>query len=235
MHPSISVAMATWNGRPTSPSSWKAWPQERLPTELVVCDDGSPTTLGFSRNSPAGALRGSTVSRNRAQSRSPQRPSRRRSRSARATYLPVRPGRLLGAGEDPPSRRDLRARSAHDGRPQRQVDRRREAQPVRRRRCSATCAALGTPDVSFIAGCCSAYRREWLPVALPVPGGSALSRLVDSGLAHQLGVSRILDEPLQLYRRHGQRLGTSPLCRTGRLPLGSAGGQLGAFSSRQRR
>jgi hypothetical protein len=94
----------------------------------------------------------------------------------------------------------------------------------------------GTPDVSFIAGCCSAHRREWLPVALPIPPEMPYHDWWMVALAHQLGISRILDEPLQLYRRHGSNASVHPHYQD--RPLGlwdRLRGQLGAFSSRQRR
>jgi glycosyltransferase involved in cell wall biosynthesis len=70
--------------------------------------------------------------------------------------------------------------------------------------------ASGAPDISFIAGCCSAHRREWLSVALPIPADIRYHDWWMIILAHQLGLSHILDEPLQLYRRHGSNASVHP-------------------------
>lgn len=55
----------------------------------------------------------------------------------------------------------------------------------------------------FVAGCCSAFRRSWLDIALPIPDGIAYHDVWIIGLAHDLGVVRLCEEPLQYYRRHG--------------------------------
>lgn len=62
---------------------------------------------------------------------------------------------------------------------------------------------FGSPDSNFVAGCCSAFRREWLGIALPIPDGAIAHDTWLVGLAHRLGVASIHDKPLQYYRRHG--------------------------------
>jgi glycosyltransferase involved in cell wall biosynthesis len=62
---------------------------------------------------------------------------------------------------------------------------------------------FGSPDSNFVAGCCSAFRREWLGIALPIPKGAIAHDTWLVGLAHRLGVASIREKPLQYYRRHG--------------------------------
>jgi glycosyltransferase involved in cell wall biosynthesis len=62
---------------------------------------------------------------------------------------------------------------------------------------------FGSPDRNFVAGCCSAFRREWLAIALPIPTGAIAHDTWLVGLAYRLGAASILEKPLQYYRRHG--------------------------------
>jgi glycosyltransferase involved in cell wall biosynthesis len=62
---------------------------------------------------------------------------------------------------------------------------------------------FGSPDGNFVAGCCSAFRREWLKIALPIPEGAIAHDTWLVGLAHRLEVASICERPLQYYRRHG--------------------------------
>ncbi|HEX8306955.1 MAG TPA: glycosyltransferase [Allosphingosinicella sp.] len=62
---------------------------------------------------------------------------------------------------------------------------------------------FGSPDGNFVAGCCSAFRREWLKIALPIPKGAIAHDTWLVGLAHRLQVASICERPLQYYRRHG--------------------------------
>lgn len=62
---------------------------------------------------------------------------------------------------------------------------------------------FGSPDSNFVAGCCSAFRREWLGIALPIPKGAIAHDTWLVGLAHRLGAASIVEKPLQYYRRHG--------------------------------
>lgn len=64
----------------------------------------------------------------------------------------------------------------------------------------------GAPASMFVAGCCSAFRRSWRDIALPIPEGIAYHDVWIVGLAHDLGVVRLCDEPLQYYRRHGSNV-----------------------------
>ncbi|HEY0111890.1 MAG TPA: glycosyltransferase family 2 protein [Allosphingosinicella sp.] len=62
---------------------------------------------------------------------------------------------------------------------------------------------FGSPEANFVAGCCSAFRREWLRIALPIPQGAIAHDTWLVGLAYRLEVTVIIEKPLQLYRRHG--------------------------------
>lgn len=59
-----------------------------------------------------------------------------------------------------------------------------------------------SPDSNFVAGCCSAFRREWLDIALPIPEGAIAHDSWLIGLAHRLGLVSISEQALQYYRRH---------------------------------
>jgi glycosyltransferase involved in cell wall biosynthesis len=61
---------------------------------------------------------------------------------------------------------------------------------------------FGSPDSNFVAGCCSAFRREWLRIALPIPEGAIAHDTWLVSLAYRLGVASISEKPLQYYRRH---------------------------------
>jgi len=61
---------------------------------------------------------------------------------------------------------------------------------------------VGLGDRLFVTGCCSAHRKSWLDVILPVPDDVAHDLWV-SRAAHELGVASIIDRPLQDFRRHG--------------------------------
>jgi len=63
--------------------------------------------------------------------------------------------------------------------------------------------SYGQSTSLFVAGCCSGFRRSWLDVVLPIPDGIAYHDLWIVGLAHDLGVVTLCEEPLQYYRRHG--------------------------------
>ncbi|MET1112725.1 MAG: glycosyltransferase family 2 protein [Allosphingosinicella sp.] len=65
---------------------------------------------------------------------------------------------------------------------------------------------FGSPDGNFVAGCCSAFRREWLGIALPIPDGAIAHDTWLIGLAHRLGLVSISEKALQYYRRHGSNV-----------------------------
>lgn len=63
---------------------------------------------------------------------------------------------------------------------------------------------FGSPDGNFVAGCCAAFRRQWLDFTLPIPEGPPAHDSWLLGLAHRLGKVRIIEQPLQYYRRHAK-------------------------------
>lgn len=65
---------------------------------------------------------------------------------------------------------------------------------------------FGSPDSCFVAGCCAAFRRQWLDFALPIPEGPPAHDSWLLGLAHRLGKVEILEKPLQYYRRHSKNV-----------------------------
>ena len=62
--------------------------------------------------------------------------------------------------------------------------------------------SAGSPDSTFVMGCCCAIRRELLDLSLPIPEGAKGhdNWLVD--FSNGLGVVLVLESVLQLYRRH---------------------------------
>jgi glycosyltransferase involved in cell wall biosynthesis len=65
---------------------------------------------------------------------------------------------------------------------------------------------FGSPDGNFVAGCCSAFRREWLAIALPIPERAIAHDTWLIGLANRLDLVSICEKPLQYYRRHGSNV-----------------------------
>lgn len=63
--------------------------------------------------------------------------------------------------------------------------------------------ALGRPDGWYGPGCCTAFARALTPVLTPMPGDVVAYDHWINTLADALGVRRVLDAPLQMYRRHG--------------------------------
>jgi glycosyltransferase involved in cell wall biosynthesis len=62
---------------------------------------------------------------------------------------------------------------------------------------------LGYPDSHHGAGCCTTFRRELLPLLLPVDAPTNYDLWI-STLTEYLGIRTVIDVPLQLYRRHGE-------------------------------
>lgn len=73
--------------------------------------------------------------------------------------------------------------------------------------------AMGRPDGWFGPGCCTAFSRELMPVLAPMPGNICSYDHWINTLADTMGVRRILDEPLQMYRRHGDNASGSVFAR----------------------
>jgi glycosyltransferase involved in cell wall biosynthesis len=63
--------------------------------------------------------------------------------------------------------------------------------------------SLGLPSSWLKTGCCTAFRRQWLEVVLPIPHATVTYDLWICQMADLLGVRRILPQSLLYYRRHG--------------------------------
>ncbi|MEZ5754200.1 MAG: glycosyltransferase family 2 protein [Paracoccaceae bacterium] len=61
----------------------------------------------------------------------------------------------------------------------------------------------GSNENRLVAGCAAAVRRSFLPVVLPIPSEYLGHDGWISDLSVSLGVRKLIDQPLQLYRRHG--------------------------------
>lgn len=235
--PRISVAMATWNGAAYLPEQLESLAkQELLPWELVVRDDGSSDrTLEVLAEFARGAPFPVHVSGNPA------------NMGVRATFekaISLCRGDIIFCSDQDDywaPEKIRRVVETFEADPRTMVVVHDEV--IADEQLNPSTATVlgnmrraGTPDISFIAGNCSAYRSDWLKVALPIPAGLPYHDWWTAALAHQLGVSRILDEPLQLYRRHGSNVSVHPHYKD--RPFGlrdSVQEALQAFSSAQRR
>lgn len=63
--------------------------------------------------------------------------------------------------------------------------------------------AMGRPDGWYGPGCCTAFSRALMPVLEPMPGDVVQYDHWVNALADAMGARRILEAPLQMYRRHG--------------------------------
>ncbi|MEA3048196.1 MAG: hypothetical protein QOG84_32 [Sphingomonadales bacterium] len=199
----VSIALASYNGaRFIDEQLASLAAQTRLPDELVVCDDGStddtlarverfaaaapfavrivrnPVNLGFNRNfeHALSETRGDTVFIS----------------DQDDIWYPAKIETALAAlDSDPGAALVVNDEHLMDG---------------EGRRLDATYLGnvrkLGYPDTHHCAGCCSLMRRDFVDFALPLAGPVNYDVWM-TGLADYLGVRRVIDTPLQLYRRHG--------------------------------
>jgi len=65
--------------------------------------------------------------------------------------------------------------------------------------------AAGLPDESFVMGCCAAFRREFLDIALPIPPQITHDGWL-VGLSDLLGLTERSEDVLQSYRIHGENV-----------------------------
>lgn len=65
---------------------------------------------------------------------------------------------------------------------------------------------LGLKDSWFVTGCCTAARSEWVDFITPIPGSIKAHDIWVNRLAERLGLRLVLDQPLQIYRRHGSNV-----------------------------
>lgn len=61
---------------------------------------------------------------------------------------------------------------------------------------------LGYPDSWYVQGCCTAFRKEWLEITDPVPDGIKGHDMWLNELANLLRLRVVVDKPLQFYRRY---------------------------------
>lgn len=68
---------------------------------------------------------------------------------------------------------------------------------------------VGMPETSFVAGCATALKRDWLDMVVPIPAPIAAHDNWIHRLAVALDVRRVLPLPQQYYRRHQDNASTS--------------------------
>ncbi|HYW16171.1 MAG TPA: glycosyltransferase family 2 protein [Allosphingosinicella sp.] len=201
--PRISVAMATYNGaRHLREQLESLARQQRLPDELVVCDDGSsdgtvelleqfagtaPFRVRIRRNE-----RNLGVLRNFEKALSLCEGDIVFMSDQDDVWLPEKIGDVVGVFDKiPDALAVINDKLIAD-----------ENLVPTGATMLGNVRGFGSPDGNFVAGCCSAFRREWLQIALPIPEGAIAHDTWLVGLAHRLQVASIREKPLQYYRRH---------------------------------
>jgi len=207
MTATVSVAMATYNGRAYLPEQLASLAdQTRRPDELVVCDDGStdgtvelleqfaltapfkvrihrnPSNLGVMRNfeKALSLSEGDIVFLS----------------DQDDVWLAEKIGEVVQAFEENPGALAvINDKLVAD-----------ENLVPTGATMLGNIRGFGSPDSNFVAGCCSAFRRDWLAIALPIPAAAIAHDTWLVGLAHRLGLVSISDKPLQYYRRHGSNV-----------------------------
>lgn len=200
----LSIAMATYNGARFLPQQLDSFAaQDRLPDELVVCDDGSSdgtmdilhafaatapfavriernaTNLGFVRNfeKALSLCSGDVIFLS----------------DQDDVWLPAKLARIEAEFlADPAIKATINDMVITDG----DLNHSGVTQ-------LGTIRATGFGERRFIAGCCGAIRRDMLQTLFPFPADHFTHDGWIGEVCEALGVRRILSEPLQLYRRHG--------------------------------
>ena len=199
----ISIAMATYNGASFLNEQLESFArQTRLPDELIVTDDSStdetlellhafartapfpvrvhrnPENLGFTRNfeTALSLCTGDIIFLS----------------DQDDVWLPQKIATVAGYFERDPSAQVIvndallvDARLHGSGHTQRQ-----------------NIVRAGQSLKSFFTGCCSAHRRSWHELALPIPPEIPAHDFWINCLAIELGCARQITEVLQLFRRH---------------------------------
>lgn len=202
--PSISVAMATFNGAAYLPKQLESLAlQELRPDELVVCDDGSTDGTielleAFARTAPFRVR----IHRNESNLGVMRNFEKALSlcegdivflSDQDDVWLPEKIGEVLNVFETAPGALAvINDKLIAD-----------ENLVPTGATMLGNIRGFGSPDGNFVAGCCSAFRREWLRIALPIPEGAIAHDTWLVGLAYRLEVASISEKPLQYYRRHG--------------------------------
>lgn len=71
----------------------------------------------------------------------------------------------------------------------------------------------GIPDSRFVMGCCAAIRKEFFDLCLPVPAAYGTHDGWIVTIADGIGRRRIIERPLQWYRRHASNESQMPANR----------------------
>lgn len=204
----VSIAMATYNGGPFVEEQLRSFAaQTRPPDELVVCDDGSTDgTPELIENAAAAMPFQTRVVRN--QSRLGYSANFEKAVSLCSgdvvflsdqddSWFPEKIDYVL---------RELQSAKAALVTVNDQIIADGELRPIGKTIFGNT-RRLGYADDNLIAGCCTAIRREFLALILPFPSGIAYDTWLGQ-MAHFLGAVRLIERPLQLYRRHGGNTST---------------------------
>lgn len=207
MSPTISVAMATYNGRTHLGEQLASLvAQQRRPDELVVCDDGSTDGTveyleDFARTAPFRVRiqrnpRNLGVLRNFEQALSLSEGDIVFLSDQDDVWLPEKISEVMKVFEaQAGALAVINDKMITD-----------ENLVPTGATMLGNIRGFGSPDGNFVAGCCSAFRREWLGIALPIPDGAIAHDTWLIGLAHRLGLVSISEMALQYYRRHGSNV-----------------------------
>lgn len=209
----ISIAMAAYNGGRFIAEQLESFAgQSRLPDELVICDDGSTDdTMAIVERFAAGAAFPVRLYRN---------PENLGFNHNFARALSLCEGDLLLISDQDdvwyPSKIEQVERAISDEpgalvivHDEHLADAEGNVLPGTFMR---NVRKLGYPDRYFVAGNCTATRRELLPLLLPPVEGENYDGWF-ALVTDLLGVRRLLEQPLQLYRRHGGNSSEPELAR----------------------
>lgn len=197
-----SVAMATYNGARYLPEQLDSFvSQTYLPAELVVTDDGStddslaiveafaksapfrvriernPSRLGYTRNfeRAVSLCEGDIIFIS----------------DQDDAWFPEKIGAAMSVFEADPSAQVVVNDQILTG----------EAFKGRKVTIFGNARKLGIPDSTLIAGSCTALRRTFLEPLLPFPESIPYDNWVGL-MAWRLGLKRLIEQPLQIFRRH---------------------------------
>lgn len=219
----ISIAMATYNGGQYLREQLDSFlQQERLPDELIVCDDGSSDeTMAILEHYAAEAPFVVKIVRN-------PRNLGYADNFAKAIGLCTGDLIFLSDQDDVWLPRKLQLVADHAERQPDVLLVMNDAEivladgtPTGLSKLGQT-RALGLGDQHFVTGCCMAVRRSALDLFLPVPAGWGSHDSWIGRLAIALGARTIIPQVMQHYRRHGANASSTLTSRTeklGRLDL----------------
>ncbi len=200
---SVSIAMTTFNGEAYLEEQLESFAaQNRLPDELVVCDDGSADgTIAILERFRARAPFAVHVHRNERNLGLSANFEKALSLCAGDiiflsdqddVWLPHKLGRVLEVFDSEPE-----AMLVINDQVVCDADLSNHGVTI-----LDNLASLGLHRDYFVPGCSTAMRSEWRRYALPIPPGLVYDHWINK-LGEHLGLRIILREPLQYYRRHG--------------------------------